>query len=113
MYSICTYLLNPATAPKSQRSNQQDLRQSDPEMRSGWLASGWESLAMPPGLAKQPAGQGQLIIVQPGRTLAVGVARLHYTAGQILADRVTTESGSSGYLPNRHPVPEMPPSDYT
>ena len=70
-------------------------------------------LAMPPGLAKQPAGQGQLIIIQLGWTFTGGIKWFNHPTVQILANRIAAQAGSSGYLSNRHPITEMPSSDYT
>ena len=70
-------------------------------------------LAMPPGLAKQPAGQGQLIIIQLGWTFTGGIKWFNHPTGQILANRIAAQAVSSGYLSNRHPITEMPSSDYT
>ncbi len=69
-------------------------------------------LAVPPALAEQPTGQGQLVVIQFGRTLALGIAGFNHATGQVLAYRIAAEGGSPGNLPDRHTLTEMPASDY-
>ena len=77
------------------------------------LPNGTSLFAMTLRLSEQPVGQGLLVIIQLGWVLAFWVTRVHYTAGQVLMDRIAGQFGSSRNLSYWHPFAEMPSSNHT